>query len=66
MDKHVKKIPEAEKSIKVFGQGCMDDCEIWVEVSGQNYYPSGGMIPSCYTRKCTGYYTYTPFWSEWF
>lgn len=64
--KIVKKIPEDAKLIKVVGQGCTDDCETWHEVSGQNYPIAGGMVPACYERICSGYYTYDAFWTSAF
>lgn len=63
----VKKLNSDAKSIKVIGQkqgDCRHDCEHWNEVSGKNIYYAS-MMP-CYSRVCTGYYTYDSFWTSQF
>ena len=61
--KIIKSLNKELKEIKVTGQGCLNDCKVWHEVSGQHYYHAS--LP-CYTRRCTGYYKHTSFWTKRF
>ena len=36
--KIIKSLNKELKEIKVTGQGCLNDCKVWHEGSGQNYY----------------------------